>query len=236
MFSVILCSSNRGMFDKAAQHYSQTLGNEPHEVIGLADTGRPAEAYNQGLARARGDLLLFSHGYVEAISSDFRQRLLGHLRVYDLVGIAGATRLCNAYWAGLGAPYVYGQVVRPTPDQRSADVVIYSTAARALGGIVALDGMFMCAKRPVVEAIRFDQETFDGACHYDIDFSFRASLTGFKLAVCSDLFLMHGSQTVFDQEWMRYAERFEAKHATNLAPMRPRPYRPTDRSGSTRDN
>ncbi len=83
--------------------------------------------------------------------------------------------------------------------------------------IDALDGAFLAARREVCEAIPFDEATFDGFHFYDIDFTHRAFLAGFKLGIC-DLDLPHHSIGPGGDEWRRYAERFVAKHRQSIRP------------------
>jgi GT2 family glycosyltransferase len=227
MISIIICSVTPGAVAQVSQNYAQLLGDEPHEIICIDDATGLAEGYNRGVAQARGDVLLFSHDDLEIISPDFGRRLLGHLRRYDVLGIAGTRLLCNAFWPGMGPPHVYGQVVHPNSDRKSAEIVIFSNASRAVDRMMALDGVLLCAKRRVVDAVPFDDVTFDRFDLYDIDFTYRAFLAGFNLAVCSDLFLMHGSRGVFGEEWLNYARQFDAKHAASLSRRQPRVYRPT---------
>jgi GT2 family glycosyltransferase len=82
--------------------------------------------------------------------------------------------------------------------------------------VQALDGVFMAMRREVATATGFDAATFDHFHHYDLDFSFRAFLTGRRLAVCRDLVLIHASTGNYDQVWDEYKRRFEAKHRAHL--------------------
>lgn len=83
----------------------------------------------------------------------------------------------------------------------------------------------MATHRRVLESIRFDAETFDGFHCYDVDFSFRAHLDGFRLAVPADLPVLHASEGNFDNTWENYARHFTAKHRSHLPAFKLRPYR-----------
>jgi len=78
--------------------------------------------------------------------------------------------------------------------------------------------MAMPAK--VARDIQFDQVMFDHFHLYDIDFSYRAYLRGYRLAVCRDIFLVHDSGGSFDAVWKEYRKRFESKFAVHL-PVKP---------------
>jgi hypothetical protein len=94
-----------------------------------------------------------------------------------------------------------------------------------VAGAQALDGVFMAARGEVARALRFDDATFDHFHLYDLDFSFRAFLAGYRLAVCRDLVLVHYSQGAYDAQWEEQRLRFERKFAGKLAA--PLPWRKT---------
>jgi GT2 family glycosyltransferase len=70
----------------------------------------------------------------------------------------------------------------------------------------------------VVEQIPFDEKNFDGFHLYDIDFTFRAYLAGMKLAVCSDISILHFSKGNYGDEWDVYGDRFNEMNRDRLAP------------------
>ena len=78
-------------------------------------------------------------------------------------------------------------------------------------GIHAMDGVFIAMQRNVWETIRFDAETFDGFHVYDIDFTYRAHLAGYKLVVPLDLLLVHFSTGGYNFAWQSFNERFLKK-------------------------
>jgi hypothetical protein len=52
---------------------------------------------------------------------------------------------------------------------------------------------------------------FDGFHLYDIDFSYRAFLAGYRIAVPADLLLVHFSLGRYDAAWHQYNRRFLEK-------------------------
>ena len=82
--------------------------------------------------------------------------------------------------------------------------------------IQGLDGLFLACRTNVARQIRFDPTTFDNFHGYDLDFTYRAFMADFRLAVCRDLFIVHFSHGRFDETWMKYRRRFEEKFAENI--------------------
>jgi hypothetical protein len=124
---------------------------------------RLCEGYNRGIARSRGDYLIFSHDDLEIWTPDFGQRLLKHLERCDVVGVAGTNRLTDTggqtalwkytSWGAAGLGHVFGRIVQRQDDAYA--VVVYGTPTTLVEGIQALDGAFIAARRPVARNARF---------------------------------------------------------------------------------
>jgi hypothetical protein len=222
LVSVIVCSIDPRKFAQVTANYDRLLGGVPHEILGIHDARSLAEAYNRALDRARGELVVFSHDDIEILTPDFAARLQGHLRRYDVVGIAGTTRVVGGGWHFAGHPFDYMLVVSPHPETGKLTMVIGGGGPLVVPDIQALDGVFIAARAAVARELRFDAATFDHFHLYDLDFTYRAFLSGHRLAVCRDLVLIHRSQGNYDDRWDVQRQRFEDKHARHLAPALPR--------------
>lgn len=181
------------------------------EIIGLTDARSLAEAYNRGATQARGRWLVFCHDDIALPQEDVADRLFAHLADHDLIGVAGASKLVDGHWERAGWPHLHGQILHRPPDGQGWLYYCAGLQAPVMSGITALDGVFLACRREVWEAVKFDAESFDGFHLYDIDFSHRAARAGYRLAVPSDLLLVHDSTGRYDAVWQRYNERFLAK-------------------------
>ena len=197
-------------------NYRTLYAGRAIEIIGIHDARSLAEGYNRGIAQSRGARLILSHDDIEILTPDFAARIDRHLDDYDLIGIAGTTRLVEGKWAAAGDPYVFTLVTSPDPEHGGYATMMLGGGPLVVPGIQALDGVFMAMRREVATAIPFDGETFDGFHLYDLDFSFRAHRAGFRLAVCRDVVLIHESTGSYDAAWEDYKRRFESKHRTAL--------------------
>jgi Glycosyltransferase like family len=218
MISIVICSVDQRKFRAIADNYLRLLGDEPFEIIGVHDARSMCEGYNRGLRRATGDPVIFCHDDIEILAADFKDRLKGHLRHYDLIGVAGTTKLIKPRWPVAGPPYIYGQIAHVNAAENCFDVYIFGTPTRAVSGIQALDGIFLATTRRVLEAVSFDEQTFTDFHLYDLDFSFTAYLRGFRLGVCNDLPLIHTSPGHYGDEWGRQAMRFYEKYKAHMHP------------------
>ncbi|MGD1276371.1 MAG: glycosyltransferase [Tepidisphaeraceae bacterium] len=223
LFSIVTCSIDPAKFTRVTEMYHQVLAGQAHEVVGIHDARSLAEGYNRGIEAARGQIIIFSHDDVEFLCP-IGDRIVTHLQDYDLLGVAGATRLEHPMWSYAGPPYIYGQVANGNSDG-TFNVEIFATPLRVKGGIVVMDGLCLIAHRRVLEKVQFDAERFTGFHLYDTDFTFSAHLAGFRLAVCCDLPMIHYSRGLINADWHRYAERFYAKRSEHIEPYRRRRFR-----------
>ena len=220
--SLVICSVDARKFRAATMSWLQALRGSAVEVIGIHDAASLAEGYNRGLDRARGEVVVFSHDDVDVVTPDAGVRIEAHLSSFDVIGIAGTRRVVGGGWYFAGDPYDFMLVASPHPETGKPILLVEGGAPLIVDGIQALDGVFFAARADVARALRFDAATFDHFHLYDLDFSFRAFLGGYLLAVCRDLLLVHASVGSFDPAWDRYRLRFEAKFAQHLAPALPR--------------
>ena len=144
-----MCSVDNARFDFAEKMYRHLLRDHPHQIIRIPDAKSMCEGYNRGIDQSTGDVLIFSHDDVELLNPDFAARLLKHLETYDLVGLAGTTRLCAGYWVAAGPPYLAGQVAEPTPQGDFA-MQLFGGKGPVVGNIQAVDGLMFAVRRSVV--------------------------------------------------------------------------------------
>lgn len=199
--SAIVCSIRPAYFANIERKLTAQFARHSFEMIGIFDAKSLCEAYNRGAARASGEILIFCHDDIDIVHADFGERLLHHLTVYDVVGVAGASRLVDADWGHAGLPYVHGQIIHKPAGQEDYLYFAAGLQAPVVDNIHALDGVFIGMRREVWEAVRFDDATFDGFHGYDIDFTYRAHLAGYRLAVSMDLLLIHFSTGGYDLHW-----------------------------------
>lgn len=220
MISIVCCSANGARAGATERRFAALFDacGEAWEFVLIPDAASMCEGYNRGVARAKGDAILFSHDDVEVLNPAFPALLRRRLSRFDALGVAGTTRLQSGAWIASGPPHIAGQVANLSGGGSSYAVCVFGNHLRVAPGMQALDGCLFAARREVCERVRFDEATFDAFHLYDVDFTFRAHLEGFRLAVCADWHVIHESPGTFDASWKQHAERFAKKHAGRLAP------------------
>jgi tetratricopeptide (TPR) repeat protein len=210
--SIVTCSNDDAQFGAVAESYERALRGWPHEIVRIADATSLAGGYAQGLARATGEVVIFTHDDVEILATDFGHRLERRLRECDVLGVAGATRATAPGWPFAGWPYLHGSVIYPGDHGQGYYVTVYSRTVPLASGIRLMDGVFLAMRHEVAASIGWDAETCDGFHGYDVDFTLRAAQAGWRLAVASDLGVMHRSYGSFDEQWAVTARKLKAKH------------------------
>jgi len=214
--SFVICSIDAAKFASVSATIALRFAAVEHEVIRIDDARSLCEGYARGFARARGAAIVFCHDDIELLAPDAAARLATHLARFDLVGVAGTTRVTGpaVFWSG--HPHIHGWVTHRLPGETDYEPSFssFAGAASAVGGIEAIDGVLMACRRDAVREVGFDADTFDGFHLYDLDFSYRAHRAGLRLGVACDLGVVHASKGRFDEAWARYADRFRAKYPT----------------------
>jgi tetratricopeptide (TPR) repeat protein len=208
--SVVVCSIDERKARQIREHYSTLLAGRKFEIVQIDDARSLAEGYNRGFAKTSGEIVIFSHDDIEIASPDFSARLLRHLSSNDVVGVAGTSFLNGANWNSAGWPRVHGCVAHRQHDGNG--FIFHCFGPPPSAAVEALDGLFIAAKRRVCEAIPFDAATFDGFHLYDLDFTYRAFLAGFRITVPWDILIIHASAGRLDAQWQKYAQKFVDKY------------------------
>ena len=212
--SFVVCSIDAAKFASVSATIALRFAGIEHEVIRIGDARSLCEGYARGFAHARGEAIVFCHDDIDLLAPDAAARLAVHLARFDLVGVAGTTRVTGpaVFWSG--HPHIHGWVTHRLPGEADYEPSFssFAGATGAVGGIEAIDGVLMACRREAVREVGFDAATFDGFHLYDLDFSYRAHRAGLRLGVACDLGVVHASKGRFDEAWARYAERFRAKY------------------------
>ena len=210
--AALICSIDPVRFDAVVANLRERFADAALEIVGIHDARSLAEGYNRAAAGSSGDLLLFMHDDVALVGPDFAPRLAAHLERYDGIGVVGASRVTGPRWDYAGQRAIHGHLLHAPPAGARGTLLFVAGFQQPVAeGIRVLDGAFIAVRRHVWEMHRFDEAGYDGFHLYDLDFSWRASAGGARLAVPADLLLLHRSTGRFGAAWRRYAARFVAQ-------------------------
>jgi len=219
-FSIITCSIDEAKY-QAFLESAQPVFGKSGEFIRINDAKSLNEGYERGLDLAQAENIILCHDDIELVNPELPEILMDDLSHFDLVGVAGTTRLISGNWTSAGYPYLHGHIIHRKPGGESCSYLQYGCGRDEwiVGEMQALDGVFIACKRTVLEDVGFDSKRFNGFHLYDLDLTFSAFLKGYRLAVDHRIQLMHFSGGVFDRTWKKYALRFNRKHGRSFDPV-----------------
>jgi glycosyltransferase involved in cell wall biosynthesis len=221
MISVIVCSSQNPEWDYHERNVKKTIGCD-YEYIRIENARNTygiCAAYNEGVSRATGDLLVFVHEdvfFMEPGWGDLLRRRFDDDHELGLIGVAGTQFLLedSPLWLAAGEPYLRGRVVHEIEDGRKYYLSVFSWEQRD-AEVVAVDGLFFAIPRRLFWQIKFDDTTFDRFHFYDLDICMQIHRTH-KIIVTWDVLVKHLSAGAFDETWVEAGKRFLEKYKDEL--------------------
>ncbi|MFI5384878.1 MAG: glycosyltransferase [Fimbriimonadales bacterium] len=217
MICVVVCSASEERAEAFRKHVDEVMAGDEYELVSILRPRSLASGYNEGLARSKGNPVVFCHDDIEFLGADVPKRIRRHLENFDGIGVAGTDKLIGPGWAGAGPPHLFGQIAHAMPNG-GYSVVIFGISGLVAPHMQAMDGLFLAFRRDVIESIGWDSDVFDGFHLYDIDTCFRAYKGGCNLAVVNDIPLAHASGGTYDDKLQVYADRFMRKSGSELPP------------------
>lgn len=221
MISIVICSRQSVIPEWLLQNIQSTIGVD-YEIVWIDNSGNQYtifQAYNDGVRRAKGEVLCFMHEDVifrsqswgTEVSDIFRDKSIG------LIGVIGCQFLSNRVqpWWTLG--HHLGCV---TQGHYKGDM--YSTFLdgkplnQRLADGVAVDGLWFCIRRDLFAKIWFDEQTFDHFHCYDVDTCMQVLQNGYRVVVAGDIHLEHKSGGQVSEKYYEQLGKFVAKWRRQL--------------------
>lgn len=222
MISVIVCSRD---IEKNKLHREHTINSagKPIEYILIDNHNNDhslCSAYNEGVSKANGNLLLFMHDDVFLVTKnwvDIIEKKFNDNKEMGALGVAGTSYLYknDAFWCRPGRPFIKGKVIHEIEKKSDIIITIFSDNNRD-EEVVVLDGLFMVIKADLFKNdITFDEKNFNGFHLYDLDISMQIRKKN-RLFVTEDILVKHMSSGVFNDDWKNYAAVFLEKYRNEL--------------------
>jgi hypothetical protein len=178
--TLVVCSIDAGRYERCTRRYRQLLAPADHEVIGIHDAASLASAYNWAARRASGELVVFSHDDVEIVSPDLVPALRRAMASLGVIGVAGTSRVVDAYWPRAGPPHLHGWMAArgrtATRSTSTASMPRSRPASKRWTGCSSRRRPRCSAGSPST------RRPFDGFHGYDVGSTFSAHRAGFRSA------------------------------------------------------
>ena len=196
MISIIVCSRKDVLSEELRQNISDTIGTD-YELVVIDNSKNDHSifsAYNEGVRRAKGDILCFMHEDVLFRSTDWGSRINQYFNEDEKIGVIGfaGTHFLPAapmYW--YSSPFVSQKNLNNDQGVVKEHAHEDWFAGRSIIEVVAVDGFCFFVRKSLFENIRFDETTYSGFHLYDMDISMQVIEAKYKVCVCRDVLAEH---------------------------------------------
>lgn len=225
MISIIIASVNKDQLSDVKENIAATIGAE-YEIISFdnADGKRGlCEIYNEGAKRAKYKLLCYMHEDLSIKTKAWGTIVAGIFnedQKIGLIGVAGSsykTKVPSGWFCSAGDKKVnYINILqRYKFSKEKTEHVSENLKNEKYSSVVAVDGVWFCTKKEIVEAHQFDEETFKQFHCYDLDFSLQVHQTHHAV-VTFEVLLEHFSEGHYGKTWIEETLKLHEKWATDL--------------------
>jgi hypothetical protein len=208
--------SNREYDKDFEAHIKKTIGVKNPEIIQIVNDNERSltEVYNEGLAKASNNVVVFTHGDLKFNSKNWGKNLLKHFNNTDfgILGVAGTTDLAASgrWWE---ETHRMVGIVNHKQNGKTWTSA-YSNKYNEPIPVVCLDGVFFAIRKDKIEC-KFN-ENYNGFHFYDITFTLDNFLHGVKIGVIFDVRITHFSVGEISQEWLDINSQFQKDYKDHL--------------------
>ena len=200
MSSKVLIASATSKKDETETHLFKSLEDHVEDIDLIIKTDNKkglCQVYNE-ILDAEGDkydAIIFCHDDVTIDSVNFVDRTLTGLQTYDVVGVAGGSKIKKntpILWHVMTDKMTHSGIVFH-PHHEYKEFCFPTTFGPRPKEVAVLDGVYLSVKPKTLfeKEIKFD-ENIKGFHHYDIKFSIDCKLAGLSLGTL-DINIIHQS-------------------------------------------
>lgn len=208
MLSLIICSRKSDIPQELKENIKATIGVD-YELVVIDNSHNDYSifsAYNEGVRRAKGDLLCFMHEDILFKTENWGSLIKKYFgdKSVGILGFAGAHFLPSVpiYWFSSTFISEYNLT-----NDNGKIIECYKTDFynnQSLVDVVACDGFCFFARKEIFEEkVSFDTERFDDFHYYDMDICMQAVTKGYRVCLCKDILIEHyWSERALDEKGM----------------------------------
>lgn len=195
MISIIICSRTPDISRELKQNIATTIGCDFELVVidNSSNSHSIFSAYNEGVEKAKGDLLCFMHEDVLYREEDWGVKMGKHFQddSIGLVGFAGSHFLPSTpmYW--YSSPFVSQRNLNN--DEGVVEEHFHEDwfGAMDIIDVCVCDGLCFFVRKSLFDVISFDEKTYHGFHLYDMDICMQVIESGKRVCVCRDVLVEH---------------------------------------------
>ena len=220
MVTIVYCT--RESNPEHQEHLIKSSGLHKNvEVIEIINNGTSlTKSYNEGLAKASGDIVVFCHDDIIIETKQWGHKLLKIFEKhpdYGILGVAGSKALPTSgkWWEN--PKKMYGRVAH-THEGKTWLSSYSEDLGQDIEEVVTVDGVFFAVDKNKLKT-GFN-EAVEGFHFYDITFCFENYLQGVKIGVLTNIRINHQSIGMTNEAWeanrAAFAEIFKDSLPVNI--------------------
>lgn len=196
MISIIICTRKSDIASTLKENIQNTIGCEYELVVIDNSDNRHSifTAYNEGVRRAKGDILCFMHDDILYHTNGWGPIIQKHFQddpEIGLIGVAGSHINAKSpiYWSN--SPFISEHNLHN--DNGSIIECFHHKYynEKGIAEVASVDGMCFLFRKELFDSIRFDNITYQGFHAYDMDICMQVHQTGYKVVVCNTFLIEH---------------------------------------------
>lgn len=227
MLSIIICNRKTEIEPAQFENIRNTVGVE-FEIVSVDNSlGQYSifQAYNEGVERAKGEVLCFMHDDVCFRSHEWGaivERLFSEDEKLGALGVDGGHFMpdCPCSWTTCFTTSFRTWRTEANGENKPYANTEY-TQGESLVDVASIDGLWMCIRKNLFnDAIRFDDETFSGFHCYDSDICMQIIQIGYRIKVTFDVEIIHNSHGTYNATYFKNIELWHKKWHSQLPVIR----------------
>jgi len=195
MISIIICSRNADIDKILRDNISNFIGIK-YELVIIDNSSNKYSifsAYNEGVRRAKYEILCFMHEDVLFHTENWGQHIINHFKdkTVGLIGVAGTHFLPSVptYW--FTSPFVSENNLTNDCGTILENYRLEFFHGKTLVDSVAVDGLSFYMKKELFNRVSFDETIFSGFHYYDMDICMQVISINYRVCVCNDVLIEH---------------------------------------------
>jgi glycosyltransferase involved in cell wall biosynthesis len=199
------------------KHLKNSCGLLNPDIIPTENNGEMSlgQVYNQGLAKAKYDIVVFCHDDITFVTDNWGRKLCKHFTrnpEYAILGVAGTNKLVSGMWWQERSS-MHG-IVNHSDGKHVWTSRFSADQGNKVLPMIVLDGVMFAVDKTKIKH-QFD-ESFKGFHFYDLGFCFPNYLDGVKIGVFTDIRITHMSVGEVNDFWAENKAQFEEKYKDKI--------------------
>lgn len=215
MLSLIICSRNDSISKQLGENLIKTILSD-YELIVIDNSSNQLsifEAYNEGIKRSKGEILVFLH-------DDILFRTIGWdnivFKIFNedprigLLGIAGSTvktKMPSTWFVDPASITI--RIIQHQKENTKVLSKNFGFKSKKLIDVAAIDGVLMIMRRD--DRVFFDTD-LKGFHNYDLDLSIQHYKLKKRICVTSEILIEHFSEGNINKDWYISTGKFHRKN------------------------